>query len=59
LRSGSDATFNDALAALGVVAFDEAAQVFEMVPVLLGALLSQFGVVVLEEGQFEVVQVLG
>src|SRR6266498_1874973 len=57
--SGFDAPFNDALASLGVLAFDQAAQVFEMVPVLLSALLSHFTVVCLDEGQFEVVQMLG
>ena len=30
-----------------------------MIPVLASALLSQFGVVALDEGKFEVVQMLG
>ena len=42
-----DAAFDDALAALGVFTFDEAAQVFHMVPVLLRALLGEFAVVLL------------
>ena len=57
--SGFDAAFNDALASLGIFAFDEPAQIFDVIPVLLSTLLSQFGMVVLDEGQFEVVQMLG
>jgi hypothetical protein len=57
--SGFDAPFNDALASLGVLAFDQPTQIFDMIPVLLSALLSQFGVVFLDERQFEVVQMLG
>ena len=53
--SGFDAPFNDALAPLGVLAFDQPTQIFDVVPVLLSALLGQFGVVSLDEGQFEVV----
>ena len=49
----------DALASLGVLAFDQPTQIFDMIPVLLSALLSQFGVVFLDERQFEVVQMLG
>ena len=56
---GFDAAFNGALASLGVFAFDQAAQVFDMVPVLTSALLRQFGVVPLDEREFEVVQMLG
>ena len=57
--SGFDAPFNDALASFGVLAFDQSTQVFDVVPVLLSALLSQFGVVLLDERQFEIVQMLG
>ena len=51
--------FDHTLASLGVFAFDQAAQVFDMVPVLTSALLRQFGVVPLDEREFEVVQMLG
>lgn len=56
--SGFDPPFNDALAPLGVFAFDQPAQVFDMVPVLLSALLSHFHMVFVEEGQFEIIQML-
>ena len=39
--------------------FDEAIRIFDMVPVLTSALLRQFGVVPLDEREFEVVQMLG
>jgi hypothetical protein len=45
-----DPTFNHPLASLGVFAFDQAAQVFDVIPVLASALLGQFGVVALDEG---------
>jgi len=55
---GLDASFDDALAALGVLAFDQATQVLDVIPLPLGALLGQFGVVRLEVGQFEIIQML-
>jgi len=55
---GFDAPFDDALAALVVFAFHDPAQVFDMVPLVLGGLLGQFPVMVLHEGQFQIFQVL-
>jgi len=47
---GLDATFDGALAPFLEFTLDQSGQVLDVIPVLLGALLSQFGVVVLDEG---------
>jgi hypothetical protein len=55
---GFDTALYGALVALVVFAFDQAAQVFDVVPVLFGGLWGQLGVVLLNEGEFEIVQML-
>ena len=46
-RAALIAPFDDALTALGVFAFNEPAEVFHVIPLLLGGLLRPFGVVFL------------
>jgi hypothetical protein len=53
---GLDAPFNGVLAALLVLAVDEPSQVIDMGPGSLRGLLGQFGVMGLEEGQFEFIE---
>ncbi len=55
---GLDPPFNGALAALVYWPSMRRAQVFDVVPVVLGGLLGQFPVMVLHEGQFQIFQVL-
>ena len=55
---GFEAPLDDALAALVVFTFDKPAEVFDVVPLVLGGLLGQFPVVTLHKGQFQIFQVL-
>jgi hypothetical protein len=54
-----DAPFDQALAALGVLALDEAAEVLDVIPVAGGGFAGQIGVVAEEIGQLEFVEMLG
>ena len=54
-----DAAFDDALAALGVLALDQAAEVLDMIPVAGGGFAGEIGVVTEEIGQLEFVKMLG
>ena len=55
---GFDAQLDGVLEPLLVLAVDEAAQVVDVAPGLLGSLLGQFGILGLEERQLEVIEVL-
>ncbi len=56
---GLDASFDDPLTALGVLTLDEAAEVFDVVPVAGGRLAGQIGMVAEKIGQLEFVEMLG